>query len=150
MNSELLLRDEVYKIVGCAIEVLNGLGHGLHEKPYENALVVEFGLCGISLAQQPRYPITYKGINVGEYVPDLIAFSSVVVDTKVIDAITDHERGQMLNYLKITGLKVGVILNFKRAKLEWECLSQKGGRDPMRRGSNLEFEPAALTANERE
>ena len=120
MNSELLLRDEVYKIVGCAIEVLNGLGHGLHEKPYENALVVEFGLRGIPLAQQPRYPITYKGINVGEYVPDLIAFSGVVVDTKEIDAITDHERGQMLNYLKITGLTVGVILNFKRAKLEWE------------------------------
>jgi GxxExxY protein len=118
--TELLLRDEVYKIVGCAIEVLNGLGHGLHEKPYENALVVEFGLCGIPLAQQPRYPITYKGMAVGEYVPDLIAFSSVVVDTKVIDAITDHERGQMLNYLKITDLKVGVILNFKRAKLEWE------------------------------
>jgi len=87
MNSELLLRDEVYRIVGCAIEVLNGLGHGLHEKPYENALVVEFGLGGIPLAQQPRYPITYKGINVGEYVPDLIAFSGVVVDTKVIDAI---------------------------------------------------------------
>lgn len=56
----------------------------------------------------------------GEYVPDLIVFGGVVVDTKVIDAITDHERGQMINYLKITRLKVGVILNFKRAKLEWE------------------------------
>ena len=118
MSSELLLRDDVYKIVGCAIEVLNGLGHGLHEKPYENALVVEIGRCGIPLVQQPRYPIIYKGMAVGEYVPDLIAFSSVVVDTKVIDSITDHERGQMLNYLKITGPKVGVILNFKRAKVE--------------------------------
>ena len=55
-----------------------------------------------------------------KYVPDLIAFNAVVVDTKVIEAITDHERGQMLNYLKITGHKVGLILNFKRAKLEWE------------------------------
>jgi GxxExxY protein len=53
-------------------------------------------------------------------VPDLIAIDNVVVDTKVIEAITDHERGQMLNYLKITRLKVGVILNFRRAKLEWE------------------------------
>jgi GxxExxY protein len=53
-------------------------------------------------------------------VPDLITFNAVVVDTKVIDAITDHERGRMINYLKITGHKVGVILNFKRAKLEWE------------------------------
>jgi GxxExxY protein len=64
--------------------------------------------------------VRYKGVNVGEYVPDLIALNAVVVDAKVIDAITDHEHGQMLNYLRITGHKVGVILNFKRAKLEWE------------------------------
>ena len=119
-NEELLLKDEVYQIVGCAMEVLNGLGHGLHEKPYENALVVEFGLRGIPHCQQPRYDVLYKTVKVGEYVPDLISFSAVVVDAKVIEAITDHERGQMLNYLRITGHKVGVILNFRRAKLEWE------------------------------
>jgi GxxExxY protein len=119
-KTDVLLRDEVYRIVGAAMEVLNDLGHGLHEKPYENALVVEFRLCGIAFVQQPHYDISYKQIKVGEYAPDLIAFGAVVVDAKVIDVITDHERGQMLNYLKITGLKVGVILNFKRAKLEWE------------------------------
>jgi GxxExxY protein len=118
--NELVLKDEVYQIVGCAIEVLKGIGHGLHEKPYENALVVEFKFRAIPFQQQPRFPILYKQVIVGEYVPDLIAYSAVVVDSKVIDAITDHERGQMLNYLRITGLKVGVILNFKRAKLEWE------------------------------
>lgn len=64
-NETLLLRDEVYQVVGCAIEVLNDLGHGLHEKPYENALVVEFGLRGVPHAQQPRYPVLYKGVNVG-------------------------------------------------------------------------------------
>jgi GxxExxY protein len=58
----------------------------------------------------------------GEFFPDLIACNSVVVDTKVIDQITDYERGQMLNYLKIAKLRVGMILNFKRAKLEWERL----------------------------
>jgi GxxExxY protein len=119
-NTELILKEEVYKVVSCALEVLNGIGHGFHEKPYENALVVEFGLRGIPVLQQPRYPIQYKGVNVGEYVPDLIAFNTVVVDAKVIEAITDHERGQMLNYLRISGHKVGVILNFRRAKLEWE------------------------------
>src|SRR5712672_1807199 len=120
MNTELILKDEVYQIVGAAMEVLNQLGHGLHEKPYENALVVEFGLRGIPFVQQPGFDIVYKGVKVGEYVPDLIAFNAVVVDTKVIDAITDHESGRMITYLKITGHKVGVILNFKRAKLEWE------------------------------
>ena len=54
------------------------------------------------------------------FIPDLIVFDSIVVDTKVIDQITDHERGLMLNYLRITGLRVGVILNFKHRKLEWE------------------------------
>ena len=57
---------------------------------------------------------------VGEYVPDLIADDKIVVDTKVIDKITDHEVGQMMNYLKITSLRVGLILNFRRAQLEWK------------------------------
>ena len=53
----------------------------------------------------------------------MIAFDSVVVDTKVIERITDHERGLMLNYLRITGLRVGVIINFKHRKLEWERIA---------------------------
>lgn len=109
-----------FAIIGCAMEVLNTLGHGLHEKPYENALIVEFRLKGIAADQQRRYPITYKNVGVGEYVPDLIANGEVVVDAKVIERITDLERGQMLNYLRITGLKVGLVINFKRSKLEWE------------------------------
>lgn len=102
------------------MEVLNTLGHGLLEKPYENALVVEFGLKGIPYQQQPRFNVVYKGIKVGEYVPDLIAFNKIAVDTKVIEKITDLEIGQILNYLKITRLKIGLILNFKRPKLEWK------------------------------
>lgn len=119
-NHDLLSKEEVHRIVGCAIEVLNGLGHGLQEKPYENALTVEFGLRDIPFQQQPRFNVVYKDVVVGEYIPDLICYGQVVVDTKTIDQITDHEIGQMLNYLKITGLKVGVLLNFKRARLEWK------------------------------
>ena len=119
-DRHLLCKEEVFQIVGCAIEVLNTLGHGIVEKPYENALVVEFGLRNIPYRQQPLFDILYKGNKVGLFIPDLIAFDAVVVDTKVIDKITDHERGLMLNYLRITKLRVGVILNFKHAKLEWE------------------------------
>src|SRR5438309_1286269 len=93
---KLLLKDEVFQIVGCAIEVLNTLGHGLVEKPYENALVVEFLLRKIPFRQQPSFDVLYKGHKIGLFVPDLIAFDSVVVDTKIIDQITDHERGLML------------------------------------------------------
>ena len=118
----LLLKHEVYRVVGCAMEVLNELGHGLNEKPYENALAVGFRLQEIPYIQQARYNVLYKTVKVGEYIPDLVVFNQLVVDPKVLDAITDHERGQMINYLKISGLQVGVILNFRRAKLEWERL----------------------------
>ena len=116
---ELLLKEEVHSIVGCAFEVLNTLGHGLLEKPYENALVVEFSLRNIPYVQQPQFDVMYKGIKVGNYIPDLIAYGQIVVDTKTIERITDTERGQILNYLKISGLKVGIILNFKHPRLEW-------------------------------
>lgn len=119
-SNQLLHKELVYSIVGCAIEVLNEVGHGLHEKPYENALVVEFKLRNIVFEQQRRFDVRYKNVSVGEFVPDLIAGGAVVVDTKVIDRITDVERGQMLNYLRITRLRVGLIINFKRPKLEWE------------------------------
>ena len=119
-ENKLLLKDEVYQIVGLAIEVLNEIGHGLHEKPYENALVVEFGLRKIPFQQQVDFDVLYKGHKVGLFIPDLIAFGGVVVDAKAIDRITDAERGQMSNYLRITKHRVGVILNFKNPKLEWE------------------------------
>lgn len=117
---ELLFKTEAHQITGCAMEVLNVLGHGLLEKPYENALVVEFGLQCIPFRQQPKFDVTYKSIKVGEYIPDLICFDQIVVDTKTVERITNHEIGQMMNYLKITGLKLGLLLNFKHAKLEWK------------------------------
>jgi GxxExxY protein len=118
-----LFKEETHQIIGCAMEVLNTLGHGLLEKPYENALCVEFGLRKIAYAQQPRFDVLYKSVKVGEYIPDLIVFDKIVVDTKTIEKITDHEKGQVLNYLKITGLRIGLILNFKYAKLQWERLA---------------------------
>lgn len=119
-GNTLLLKEEVHQLVGCAMEVLNGIGHGLSEKIYENGLVVEFKLRDIAFDQQRRFDVLYKKVWVGEFIPDLITHEAVVVDTKVIDRITDHERGQMMNYLRITKMRVGVILNFKHAKLEWE------------------------------
>lgn len=119
-DDKILFRDESYRIVGCGIEVLKGLGPGLLEKPYENALVVEFQRQGIAFSQQSRFPITYKGVQVGEHVPDLIAFGSIVVDAKCVESITDEHRAVMLSYLRITGCRLGLYLNFKRAKLEVE------------------------------
>lgn len=119
-NTVFLLKQETHNIIGCAFEVLNELGHGLNEKCYENALGVEFRLLGIGFSQQRQFEVLYKNERVGLFVPDLIAYDQVIVDAKVIDRITDAERGQMLNYLRITKLRVGLILNFKHSRLEWE------------------------------
>ena len=81
-DSKLLLKEEVYQIVGSAIEVLNEMGHGLHEKPDENALVVEFGIRRILFQQQANFDVLYKRHKFGLFVPDLIAFGSVVVDAR--------------------------------------------------------------------
>jgi GxxExxY protein len=115
-SNSFIFREETF--LGVAMEVLNTLGHGLHERPYENSIIVECGLRGIPFQQQPRYPIDYKGSLVGEFIPDLILYGKIVVDTKTIDRITGHEIDKMLNCLKINGLPVGLILNFKHARLE--------------------------------
>ncbi len=117
---ELIYKEEVYEIVNAAMEVLNTLGHGLFEKVYENALVVEIKRRGISIDQQKRFDVIYKDELVGEYMPDLIVYDRIILEIKTIDTITNHERGQVINYLRLTGLKLGLILNFKKAKLEWE------------------------------
>ncbi|MFZ4629685.1 MAG: GxxExxY protein [Blastocatellia bacterium] len=117
-----IYREESHQIIGCGMEVLNALGHGLLEKPYENALCVEFNLRDIPFTQQRRFDVMYKTVRVGEYIPDLIVFDNIVVEIKTIDRITDHEKGQILNYLKIAKLRLGLILNFKFARLQWERL----------------------------
>jgi GxxExxY protein len=119
-GSKFLLKTETEKIIGFAFEVLNEIGHGLNEKIYENSLTVLFKQNNIAFDQQRRFSVVFRGVQVGEFIPDLIAFGSVIVDTKVIGRITDHERGQMLNYLRITKLRVGLILNFKNSRLEFD------------------------------
>jgi GxxExxY protein len=117
----MFLEDQTYAVIGAAIEVLNGLGHGIREKPYENALLVELRLCAIACEQQTRFNVIYKMVKVGEYVPDLIAAGKIIVDTKVVDRITDHERGQMINYLRITPTR--------RAHLQFPILQIAVGKD---------------------
>jgi GxxExxY protein len=117
---ELLEKDLVYRIVGCAMRVHSEVGCGLREKTYERALCVEFRHDRLNYSQQTQFPVFYRGEQIDEYVPDLLVEDRVVVDTKTIECITDADRGQMLNYLRVTGMKVGLIINFKKKSLEWE------------------------------
>ena len=118
-----ILKDETRQIIGCAMEVLNTLGHGLLEKPYERSLAVEFSLRSIPFVAQSTYDIIYKDICVGRYVPDLVVFGQIIVEMKCIDKISKTEIGQLINYLRISRLPIGIILNFKYPKLEWERIA---------------------------
>ncbi|MCC5851144.1 MAG: GxxExxY protein [Verrucomicrobia bacterium] len=115
-----LYPEESHAIIGCALAVHQEVGHGFYEKPYENALVIEFAEQNIPYVQQRQYDLCYKNQKIGLFIPDLIAYDKIIVDTKVIDKITKYEVGQMINYLKVTGLRLGYIINFKHAKLEWK------------------------------
>ena len=127
----MILEKETEAILGAIFEVSNALGHGLKEKVYENALVVELGLRGIPVVIQPRFAVTYKDCQVGSYIPDMIVFDRVIVDAKTIQCITDHELGQMLNYLQITKRRVGLIVNFKYAKVSWKrVINDPPGANP--------------------
>ena len=112
--------DLVYQVVGCAMEVINELGHGLREKTYEKALVVEFKTNNILLSQQKIYRVYYKSVHIDDYIPDLLVNNGLIVEIKVVENICDEHIGQVINYLKISGCSLGLILNFKHSKLEWK------------------------------
>ncbi|MCH7676933.1 GxxExxY protein [candidate division KSB1 bacterium] len=120
--TKLIEKDLVYKIVGCAMAVHNEIGHGFREKTYENALCVEFKHEGLEYAQQSVFPVMYRSEKVDRYIPDLIVENKIIVDTKTVESIIDEHRGTILNYLRVTNLQVGLIINYKHPKLEWERL----------------------------
>lgn len=99
-------------VIGCAYRVSDNLGCGFLEKIYENALAHELRKTGLKVEQQKRFNVAYDGILVGEYIADLIAEDEVIVETKATKAIEEVHTAQCLNYLRATGLKVGLVLNF--------------------------------------
>lgn len=101
------------RIIGAAIEVQKELRLGLDEKLFENALCVEFSKQGIFFEQQPEYPVHYKGHFIGKLRPDLVVEKTIIVDTKVVDTFNRAHDAQMLGYLAITGLPLGLLINFK-------------------------------------
>ena len=105
------------KIIGAAIRVLDALRPGLDEKLYENALVIDLAKQGLEPEQQKSFPVHYDGKFIGKLIPDLIV-KGVVVDTKVVTAFTPDHVAQMLGYLNITGLPLGLLLNFRYRKLQ--------------------------------
>jgi GxxExxY protein len=105
------------KIIGCAFTVSNGLGIGFLEKVYENALAHEMRKQSLLVEQQKQVSVVYDGVVVGEYQADLVVGKRVIVELKVAKGLDDVHMAQCLNYLKATGLKTVLLLNFGTAKL---------------------------------
>ena len=121
-NKELIHGDLVGEIVGAAFEVHNVLGYGFLEKVYENALLVELAKRGMRVDAEKQLKVKYKDAIVGDYVADLIVDDKVIVELKAEDTYNKQHEAQLLNYLKATGLKVGVLINFGRTKCEFKRL----------------------------
>jgi GxxExxY protein len=121
--------DLVYQVVGCAMEVINELGHGLREKTYEKALIVEFKTNNIFFSRQKIYRVYYKKVHIDNYIPDLLVNDRLIVEIKVVENICDEHIGQVINYLKISGCSLGLILNFKHSKLEWKRVIYTEGEE---------------------
>lgn len=119
---ELILKDEVYAIAGAAMEVYYTLGVGFLEPVYQEALALEFNGRGIQYAREERLKIFYKGIELQKiYRPDFLCYDQIIVELKSQFRLTPLEEGQIINYLKITNMHVGLLINFgARPKLEWK------------------------------
>jgi hypothetical protein len=119
---ELLLKAEVYQIIGAAMEVYWQLGRGFLEPVYQEALEIELTRRQIPFQHQERLFIRYKGqVLKKKYVPDLILFGQIIAEVKVVDRLSGIEEAQLLNYLKATGMRVGLLINFgSRVRLEWK------------------------------
>jgi GxxExxY protein len=121
-ESLLVLGDEVYAIIGAALTVRKELGVGFLEAVYQEALAIEFQHQGIPFSSQPPLTIHYKGQALRkEYVADFLCHEKIIVEIKAISKLSGNELAQLLNYLKATGLKVGVLINFgSMGELEWK------------------------------
>lgn len=119
--NDLLFRDEVYAIIGAAIEVHRELGPGFLEAIYQEALERELALRKISFRPQQELVIRYKGQPLDKkHLCDLVCFDKVLVELKALDRLTGREEAQVLNYLKAADLPVGILINFgSHGKLEW-------------------------------
>ena len=113
--SEIVHHDITEAVIKCAFEVYNYLGSGFLEKVYENALCAEMATQGIALQSQAVIKVTYKGVIVGDYVADMVVENKVLVELKAVDQLIDIHELQLKNYLKATGIEVGLLLNFGKS-----------------------------------
>lgn len=122
--SEILLKEETYQIIGVCIEVHRELGHGFREIVYGDAIEFEFGQRNIPFEREKEYQVIYKGIKLQHnFYADFVVFKNIILELKAVEGgISDDNVAQTLNYLKVSGCKIGLLINFGRKKLEYKRL----------------------------
>jgi GxxExxY protein len=112
-KEKLLFEDESYVILGACMEVYKELGSGFLELVYQEALAMEFKSRGIIYIEHPELKVYYKGNALNQiYKPDFICFDKIVIEIKAASKLSDEHRAQLHNYLKATGIKLGLLINF--------------------------------------
>lgn len=119
-EKELLYRDLTKEIIDSVYKVHNALGCGLLEKIYANSIVWDLELKKKKVIPQQEFKVLYRDKQVGIYYSDLVVEDKVIVEAKSVEKIDDIHRAQLLNYLRISGLRVGLLINFAKPKLEYE------------------------------
>ena len=121
--SGLIYKDESYKIIGACMEVHNELGCGFLEAIYQEALAIEFSIQNIPFQREHELDIYYKGELLNKkYYPDFICFNKIIVELKALSALASDHEAQVLNYLKATGYKLGILVNFGETSLKYKRL----------------------------
>jgi len=118
MPEALLFADLTYKIIGAALEVHKTLGPGFLEAVYEEAMAYELKKLGLSFERQKALAVYYKGVILGDYRTDLVVEGNVIVELKAQKILTSIDEAQLINYLKATNLKVGLLFNFGARSLQ--------------------------------
>ena len=116
----LIFKEEFFRIKKACIEVRKTLGNGFLEKVYENALLIELELLGFIVKTQTKLNVLYKNKVIGDYIADIIVDDKIIIELKCVSKITNVHKAQLLNYLKATVFKLGILINFPNDKLGFE------------------------------
>ncbi len=120
MMDDLIFKNEFYKIKEACIEVRKELGNGFLEKVYENSLKIELESKGFTVESQKKLIVRFKGDIVGEYLADLVIDDKIIIELKTCAKLTNIHKAQLLNYLKATGYRLGILVNFPPSEMGFE------------------------------
>ncbi|MBQ6926229.1 MAG: GxxExxY protein [Kiritimatiellae bacterium] len=112
-NTPIIYPDEAYAIRGAVFEVYHEIGNGFREEVYQQCLEKEFAIRGIPFEAKKELRIYYKGEPIEKtYIPDFLCYGKIIVEIKTVNALAAEHRSQVLNYLKLTGCRLGLLVNF--------------------------------------